>query len=254
MLDQILTVETFGFFLVFVRLGAGAMVLPGIGENYVYTRVRLGISLALTVVVYPLVRDALPALPATPSALVGAIVFEAMHGLFIGGVARMMMSAMHTAGAVIAFQSGLAYAQTLDPNQGTQSALVSTLMTMIAITLVFVSGLHYELLGALRDSYLLFPAGGVPPVAGFADLATRIIGGAFTVGVQIAAPFFVFGIAFYVGIGLLQRLIPQVQIFFIVMPLQVSIGLVLIAITLAGASTWFLDYFADITGELRAVR
>ncbi len=254
MLGQLLTAEVFGFLLVFARLGAGAMVLPGIGENYVLARARLGIALALTVVVYPLVHDQLPAAPASAPGMVAMIASEVLHGVFVGGIARLMMSAMHTAGAVIAFQSGLAYAQTLDPNQGTQSALVSTLMTLVGLLVVFTSGLHYELIGALRDSYLLFPAGAAPPVAGFAELATTIVAGAFKVGIQIAAPFFVFGIAFYTGIGLLQRLIPQVQIFFVAMPLQVTLGLVLIALTLAGAATWFLEYFAGIAVELRAVR
>ena len=253
MANQLLSAEIFGFMLVFVRLGAGAMVLPGIGENYVYARVRLGVALALTVVIYPLVRDGLPEAPESVPALVMLISFEALHGIFVGGVARLMMAAMHTAGAVIAFQSGLAYAQTLDPSQGTQSALLSTLMVLIGTLAIFASGLHYELIGALRDSYTLFPAGGVPPAAGFAELATRIVAGAFAVGVQIAAPFFVFAISFYVGVGLLQRLIPQVQIFFVVMPLQVMLGLTLIAITLAGATTWFLEYFAGIAVELRAV-
>lgn len=251
MLDQILSAEVYGFLLVFARLGAGAMVLPGIGENYVYARVRLGLALALTVVVYPLVRGDLPSAPEAPPLLVTTIGLEVLHGLFIGGVARLMMSAMHTAGAIIAFQTGLAYAQTFDPSQGTQSALVSTFMTLIGIVLVFVSGLHYELIGALRDSYALFPVGAAPPVAGFAELATRVVAASFAIGVQIAAPFFVFAIAFYVGIGLLQRLIPQVQIFFVAMPLQMTLGLMLIAITLAGAATWFLEYFGGVVVELR---
>jgi flagellar biosynthetic protein FliR len=253
-LADLLPAQIFAFLLVFARLGAAVMLLPGIGENFVYARVRLGLALALALLILPLVQPTLPALPASPAGLAVLIVGETIYGLFIGGAARLMMASLHVAGVVIAFQSGLAYAQTIDPSQGTQGALVSTFLTILGLVLIFVTGLHGLLLDGLRDSYVLFPAGSAPPLGDFAKLATDLAAAAFTLGLQIAAPFIVFGLAFNVGLGLLQRLMPQMQLFFVAMPLQVGLALALLMITLSGSMLWFLDHFETYAVRLTGLR
>ncbi len=250
-LSQLLSTEVFGFMLVFVRLGTAAMILPGFGENFVFARVRLGLAVALTVVIYPLVSQVLPAPPVNPGSLLVLIFGEFLHGLFIGGAARLMMGALHTAGTVISFQSGLSYAQTLDPTQGTQGALLSAFLTLLGIVLIFTTGLHLQLIGALYDSYELFPPGEALPIEDVTEFVRRIVSGAFKVGIQIAAPFFVFGLAFYVGLGLLQKLIPQVQLFFVALPLQMTLAILLFAVALSGMMVWFLDYFGETIATLR---
>jgi flagellar biosynthetic protein FliR len=147
--------------------------------------------------------------------------------------------------------SGLSFAQTMDPTQGSQGAIVSSFLSLLGIVLIFATGLHLQLIGALYDSYSLFPPGAPPPFEDFADLATRTIAGSFALGIQMAAPFIVFGLTFYVGLGILQRLIPQVQIFFISMPLQVTLALMLFAVALSGMMIWFLEYFATAVAQLR---
>lgn len=254
MLAALLPQTIFAFMLVFARLGAAMMVLPGIGENFVYARVRLGLALALSLLLLPLVQSTLPAMPGTPGQLAVLIVGETIYGLFIGGVARLTMTSLHVAGVVIAFQSGLAYAQSVDPTQGTQGALVGTLLTIIGLVLIFASGLHGVLLTALRDSYMLFPAGAPPPLGDLARLTTDLAASAFTLGLQIAAPFILYGIVFNVGLGLLQRLMPQMQLFFVAMPLQVGLALFLLMVTLTGSMLWFLENFEIQAARLTGVR
>lgn len=254
MLAALLPAEVFAFLLVFSRLGAAIMILPGIGENFVYARVRLGLALAITLLILPLVQSTLPPAPASPAALSVLLVGETIYGLFIGGVARLMMASLHVAGVVIAFQSGLAYAQTVDPSQGTQGALVGTLLTMIGLVLIFATGLHGLLLQGLRDSYILFPAGSAPPLGDFAKLATDLTAGAFTLGLQIAAPFILYGVVFNVCLGLLQRLMPQMQLFLVVMPMQVGLALFLLMITLSGSMLWFLEHFEIAASRLIGTR
>lgn len=250
MLAEILPGQVFAFMLVFARLGAAIMLLPGIGESFVYARVRLGLALAVSLLILPLVQPTLPAMPAAPAELAVLLVGETIYGVFIGGAARLMMASLHVAGVVIAFQSGLAYAQTVDPSQGTQGALVGTLLTMVGLVLIFATGLHGLLLQGLRDSYLLFPAGAAPPLGDFAKLATELAAGAFTLGLQIAAPFIVYGVVFNTGLGLLQRLMPHMQLFFVVMPLQVGLALLLLMVTLSGSMLWFLDHFEASAARL----
>jgi len=251
-LSQLLSGEVFGFFLVFARLGSAAMVMPGVGEVFVFARVRLGFALGLTVIVYPLVRAALPALPPTPAEILVLIFGEFVYGALVGGLGRIMLTALHSAGTVVSFLSGLSYAQTMDPTQGAQGAIVSSFMTLLGIVLIFLTGLHLHLIGALHDSYSLFPPGETPPFDDFARLATRTIAGSFALGLQMAAPFIVFGLTFYVGLGILQRLIPQVQIFFIAMPLQMTLAILLLSVALSGMMMWFLEFFSNSIADLRA--
>lgn len=250
-LGQLFSAEVFGFFLVFVRLGAAAMVMPGIGETFVFSRVRLGFALGLAAIVFPLVRASLPALPPTPAEILVLFFGEFVYGILVGGLGRLMLTALHSAGTVVSFLSGLSFAQTMDPTQGSQGAIVSSFMSLLGIVLIFATGLHLQLIGALHDSYSLFPPGAPPPFEDFAQLATRTIAGSFALGLQMAAPFIVFGLTFYVGLGLLQRLIPQVQIFFIAMPLQVTLAMMLFAVALSGMMILFLDYFGTAVAHLR---
>jgi flagellar biosynthetic protein FliR len=250
MLAQLLSGEVFAGMLVFARIGSAVMLLPGFGESYVLPRVRLAIALALSVVVYPLVRDVLPALPAAPLAMFTMLGGEIVVGLFLGGVARLVMSALHVAGTVISFLSGLSYAQTVDPTQGTQGALVSSLLSLAGLTIVFSSGVHLLLIGALGDSYVLFPAGAPPPFADFAQLAGEIVGGAFAIGVQIAAPFIIVGMIFYIGLGILQRLMPQLQLFFVAIPIQMVLAFFMLTVVLGATMMVFLDHFATTTNRL----
>ena len=243
MLGQMLPAEIFAFILVFSRIGSAVMLLPGIGENYVFSRIRLSLALALTLIMYPLVRDSLPVMPISAVALFVLIIGEVIIGLFIGGTSRLLISSLHVGGVVIAFQSSLAFAQTVDPNQGTQGAVLAALMTISGVVLIFVSGLHMLLFAGIRDSYELFPAGQPPPVSDFAQTAVELVSSSFKVGVQMAAPFIVYGLVFYIGLGVLQRLVPQVQLFFIAMPAQMLMAFLMITLVLSSSLIVFLNYF-----------
>lgn len=252
MLAQILPADVFSTAIVFVRLGAALMVIPGFAEIYVTPRVRLTLAAALTFVLVPLVLPGLPSLPETPIELAMIVLGEVAVGVFLGLAARLTLSALHVAGTLIAFQSSLAYAMTVDPTQGTQGALMATLLTLIGVVLIFVSDLHIMVLRAVVDSYELFRPGQLPPVGGFAEIAVRFVADAFRIGVQIAAPFVVYGLVFYIGMGLIARLMPQMQVFFIVMPLQILAAFLVLMITLAAIMMWFLDYFETGMAEFLA--
>jgi flagellar biosynthetic protein FliR len=245
MLGQILPAEIFAFMLVFSRIGAAVMLLPGIGENYVFPRIRLALALGLTLIMYPLVRDGLPIMPASALALAVLIFGEVIIGVFFGGAARLLMSCLHVAGVVISFQSSLAFAQTVDPNQGTQGAVVAALMAIIGVVLVFSTGLHMLLFAGIRDSYIMFPAGQAPPLDDFAQLVTHLVAASFNVGMQMAAPFIIYGLLFYIGLGILQRLIPNVQLFFIAVPAQMMMAFLMMTLVLSSSLMVFLDFFEE---------
>lgn len=240
----------FTFMLIFARVGTMAMVLPTLGERTVPGRIRLALALAFTLVMYPSLSSAFAALPPGLFAALGQVVVEVITGLFIGLSARLVMSATQVAGTVIAMQTGLGFAQNVDPSQGVQSALFASFMNVAALTLVVVADLHHLLIAAIYRSYAVFAPGTLVPVADFAQLALKTVAGSFSVAVQISAPFLVFGLIFYLGIGVLSRLMPQVQIFFLAMPVNILVGFILFMLLLSLIMTTFLNYFEATVSRL----
>ncbi len=240
----------FAFLLVFARLGAMTMSLPGFGHRAVPQRIRLILALGLALIFYPLLQGTLPPMPGNLRTLLLLLGGEVLLGLALGFGVRLIMTALTFAGSVIAFQMGLSFAQTVDPGEGTQGLIIGTFLSLLATVLIFAADLHHLLLAAMYDSYRLFRPGDWIPLGDFAAQAVTLLGGAFRVALQLAAPFLVFGLIFYLGVGILARLIPQIQIFFVAMPANILLGIVLFLLLLSTLMMWYLRYFGD---TLRAV-
>ena len=108
------------------------------------------------------------------------------------------------------------------------------------------------LFAGILDSYLIFPAGEAPPLDDFAQLAVHLVSSSFNVGLKMAAPFIVYGLLFYIGLGILQRLIPTVQLFFIAVPAQLTMAFLMITLVLSSSLMVFLDYFEENATNLIA--
>jgi len=243
--DSLLPENVFGFLLIFTRVAAILMVVPALGEPSVPARIRLAIALMTTLVLTPVVSANLPVLPESFLSTGLLIIGEVMIGLMIGGVARVILSALHVGGSVIAFQTGLAASQTFDPSQGVQAAIVASFLTLLGVVMIFATDSHLLILKAISNSYILFPPGHLPPVGDFAQLAIKEVSSSFALGIQISAPFIVYGLVFYIGLGLIARLMPQLQVFFIAMPLNIFLGFVLLLFLVSGIMMWFIQHFQD---------
>ncbi len=243
MLASLLPAEIFGYLLVFSRIGATMVVLPGFGETYVSPRIRLALALTITAVLTPALAARLPAIPAAPAALVLLLSGEILIGFFIGSVARVLLSALATGGAMLAFLSGFANALLFNPMLSDQGALPAVFLSVLGLLLIFVTDTHHLMLMALSDGYNLFAPGVLPAFGDFADTLARLLADSFRIGLQIAMPFLLFGIVFYTGMGLLARLMPQMPIFFVALPAQIMLGLFIMMVSFPAALLWFLNYY-----------
>lgn len=240
----------FLFMLIFARLGTMLMLMPALGETNVPGRIRLTLALSLTLVLYPIVSGRYAG--GVPEQMMGIIVLlagELLVGFFIGLATRLVMAAIQVAGTIMANQSGLAFAMAFDPAQGQQGVIFSNFLSILAITIIFVTDVHYLLVGALHDSFILFPPGEFMPVGDLAQNAVRTVGEAFSIGIRISSPFIVFGLVFYFGLGLLNRLMPQMQIFFIAMPANILMGIGLLMLLLATIMTWYMNHVQATLGQ-----
>jgi len=245
MLRELITGDLFSLIFVFARIGAAVMLLPGFGETFIAARVRLLLAVGITVVVTPVVSQFVPPTPAGPLGMFAAIGHELVIGLFLGAMARMMVAALHTAGVIIGFQTSLSNAQLFDPVNANQGSLMGSFLNVLGIFLIFATNLHHLMLMAVIDSYSLFVPGAAIPLGDFSDVASRILSKSFLLAMQIASPFIVMGMLFYLGMGLLARLMPQVQIFFIAIPVQLLLGFMVMAMTLSASMMWFLGTFQN---------
>ena len=130
MLEEILTLNIFAFILIFARVGTAFFILPGFAGAKVNMRARLGIALTISFLVTPGLAGQLPAMPGEPLNLFLLMAGEMLAGSVIAVVPLILLSAMHTAGTVIAFVSAMANSMSFDPISQQQTALVVALHTV----------------------------------------------------------------------------------------------------------------------------
>ena len=238
------------FFLVFSRVGAMVMLLPAIGDAGVPARVRLGLALAISFAMVPVVAHFYPPqVPQSAIALSVLLIQETVAGILIGGMSRLIMSALSVAGQLIATQTGLAFTQSIDPTFGEQGAIVGTFFSMLGVVLIFEANLHHLAIGAIVGSFKLLPPGAPLPTGDMAQEAINLTAGAFALGLQLAAPFIIFGFAVNAAIGLLARMVPQMQVFFIAMPINLLAGFFVLMLLIGSLMTVFLNYYGTEMGR-----
>ncbi|MGA9002022.1 MAG: flagellar biosynthetic protein FliR [Pseudolabrys sp.] len=238
------------FLLTFARVGAMVMLMPGVGELSVPARVRLTIALVLTTILLPAHQKAYAVDLKTFGPVMVLLFQELVIGAVLGLTARLAISALQVTGSVVAQQLGLGFVTAVDPTQNQQGLLVGNFLTVLGVTLVFATDLHHLAIAAMNDSYTIFHPGELPLMGDAAQHVTRIIATAFRIGIQLSAPFLVFGLLFNLGLGVLSRLMPQMQVFFIGLPLSILLGLLLLLLVIGAMMGTFVDYLQGVLADL----
>ncbi len=242
-LDKFLSGHVYAFLMIFSRLGSALMLVPGIGESFVNTRARLFLAFSISFLMLEPLLPRLPLPPESVSGLAGSIGYEVITGIFFGTLLRVLMSVLETAGMVITIQSGLSNAQIFNPALASQSPLPSAFLGLVGITMIFVTGMDHAIFRALVALYDVFPPNGDVMAGDMTQLLTQTFNKSFTLGIELAMPFFVIGLLMYVALGLMQKIMPQVQLFLMLVPVQIWGGLTLMGITFASIITIWLKYF-----------
>ena len=238
--------QVWGAALVFARLGAILMLLPGLGETYVPPRIRLSLALVITLVVWPIAAPVLPALPESVGGMAGWVIREVATGLMIGAILRAFMTALATAGEVVSLQTTLSFAQSTNPMQAQPGSTLSAFLTLLGVTLLFATNTHHLFLAGLAGSYELIAPVRPLITADFVELAVRTVADSFMLGIQLAAPVIVFAIIFNLASGLVGRVMPQFQVFFATAPLSILLGLSIFTLSLGVVGTIFIDRYRSL--------
>lgn len=245
LLEEFLSTGVFAFIIIFVRFGTAIMIMPGVGDSFVPGNIRLVIALALCLVMTPLMMPFMPNPLPGFATMLALITMEFITGLFIGTIARILMTALDTAGMMISMASGISNAQIFNPAMAVQGSLFGAFLSVMGVTLLFVTNMHHLMIHGLVESYHMFPIGGIPDTGSMAELITKAVSSAFMVGFQIAMPFIMISLMIYVGMGVLSRLMPQIQVFILAVPIQILLALLTMGLALSSIMLFWLSTFQD---------
>ena len=242
-LETFVTSLFFSYLIVFARLGSALIFMPAFGEVQIPIRARLSFALVMCAALLPItpIQAALPNDPLDVGLLLAA---EVTIGLWLGLTARILLSALQFAGFQAGQVSGLANA--FGPSFGSfeGATMVATLMLISAVALIFITDTHHMILRALLSSYVIFPPGELM-LEDMTDQILKAAGQSLYIGTAVAAPFFVMGVVLNLGMGLANRMMPQLPVFFVAAPLLIGAGLLILAVSMPTILDFYISQFRE---------
>ncbi|PSH61916.1 flagellar biosynthetic protein FliR [Phyllobacterium sophorae] len=216
-------------FLVFARVGACLLVMPGISSPRIPMQIRLFLALACSLMVVPLVLPQVaPAVKSAPLLLMRIVVVEIIIGGMIGVLARLYFWALQFMANAIAMATGYSGAPAGSIEAEEPQAAIASFITLSALCLFFISDLHLEVFRALLSSYSVIPVDGIFQPGTAMVNVTDTLSKAFLSTIRIAAPFIVFAVVVNIAVGLINKLTPSIPVYFISMPFVLAGGLMLL--------------------------
>jgi flagellar biosynthetic protein FliR len=244
-----LTSQVLAVGLVFARIGSALAFMPGFGERVIPLRFRLLVALVLSAALAP----ATPVDAVTidsPLLLVPLLAMEVTLGIWIGVTGRIVMSALQFVGYQIGLIAGLANAFAPETGAFQGSTMIADALMMAGVALIFASDLHHLVIAALLMSYDIFPLGQIMP-GDLAEQIVKAVGASFYIGFALTVPFHVMGLVLNLGMGLANRMMPALPVFFVATPVLVAAGLFVLIVAAPSILEGFLDRFAAWLGTMR---
>jgi len=243
MLPPIVTIpDIIAGLLVLTRVSSMMLFLPVLGNKLVPAQAKIGLIGIISLLIFPIVRTALPEIPASPLALSLMAGQELLIGGMLALMAQLIFASVQLAGQIMSYQMGMAIANVFDPSTSAQIAIVGQLAVVLAMLMWLATGAHHALLLALVDSFTLFPMGHPWSFSGWQGLSNATAD-MFTLGLRLSAPVLLLMLFAYAALGLLSRAVPQIQIFFVSFPITIGLGLLIFALSLPAFMSLLQDEF-----------
>ena len=247
------------FLLMLTRVSGIFIISPFFGSMNVPQTIRVGAAVAVSFAIFPVV-DGMGAVsaPATVIAFAISVIRELFIGWLIGFVAYVSFAAINMAGKMMDMQVGFSIVNVMDPTSGQQIPLIGSFLYNLGLIVFVVTNGHHVLISSLVESFRSVPLLAMNPDISIVEAVARFTIGIFTTGVQIAIPVTFAELMTNVGLGILARTMPQLNIFVVGVPMHVIVGLGVLSIVIP-FYVLFLDVlfnamYGNITIALRALR
>ncbi len=234
------------FFLVFIRTGSFLMCIPMLNGSSVPALFRLALTLAASLLLFPLLALPLPAAPAGLLPLAAAAAGEVLIGILAGLAIRLIFEGVQLAGEMAGYQMGLAIAEVLDPATEDQVAILSQFTSLLATVIFLVLNGHHWFIRTLVESYQMVPPAGFHASAAVLERLARMTAEMFIIGLKAGAPVIVALLLGTVAFGLVARAVPQMNIFVVSMPLNIGLGLVFFGLSLPHLAGYMGQLFGGV--------
>ena len=246
-----LSVNDFACFtLVLARIAGLFAAIPLFGGHRVPQTVKTAAILAMTLVLFPIVRDFIPKMPADAISLAVLVIRETLVGLTLSLLSQLIFAAVEFCGQLVGMQMGLSMASLFDPDAG-QTQVIAAFQNLLATLLFMTLGVHHVFIRAIVESYTLIPVGAWHMSGGLIHFLITAMSGLFVLGVKLAAPVMVSLLAAGVVLGIMARSFPQMNIFMISFPLNIGLGLVALGFSILAFSQTLTDAFGALPMQIR---
>jgi flagellar biosynthetic protein FliR len=237
-----------GVFIVFCRVGACLMVSPGFSSQQIPVQVRLFAALGLALSVAPMALGGVETarFDDAPVAVLQAVARESLIGGAMGLFGRLVFAGLETLAVAMATMLGMANPFGIEVEPGEVLPPLASLITLSATALIFVTDLHWETLRGLVDSYTVLPIGTPFDPQFILRHIGDVISEAFRIALRVSSPFVIYAIIVNVAISIVNRLSPQIAIYFIATPFVILGGLLLLYVSIGPMLEAFMRSFSAI--------
>lgn len=235
----------FQLMLIIFRLAGAFAFLPAISDKMILSRIKIALIVLISLILMPMLHEFLPSCPKSAIKIIWYIVKEAFIGILLGLSAKLIFLSLQVVGAILSMQSGLSAATIFDPSQKAQISIIANFMLMFASMAIFASDTHLYFLEAIISSYDIFPTLENYSVADTSNLIIRIISAHFKIAFKLASPFIIVSIAILVGNGMLSRLMPSFQVFFVMTPVQILVLMIILYVIFPDTLQIIINHIQD---------
>jgi len=234
-------------FLAFCRMGGCIMVMPGFGSARIPMQIRLFTAVAVSMAILPILWDSIYPKVSSPGATYVALIFtESLIGIVYGLIARLYTLSMQFAGTVLTMSIGFTAPGGHDVIEDTSDNQMINLLTLSGLLLLFMMDFHHVVFKALVDSYAATPVGGIIDSQKMLITLTDTLRASTMIMLRLASPFLIYGLMFNVAVGLVNKLAPQIPVYFISTPFLLVGGIFLLYLSIAALIRQYVDGFMPI--------
>lgn len=220
------------FLLILLRVSAVLAAAPIFGHRSFLARAKLGLSMMVTLIVFPLVIDQGFEPPVGIWPYVFMMVREVIMGLILGFAVLLVFVSIQFAGQLAGLQMGFGIVNVIDPQSSDQISIIGQFLNILAILMVLTLNGHHMILNGLVHSFQIVPLGGVEFNAPVVEKLVGLTAEVFVVAVKISAPIMMALFLVSVAMGVLARTVPQMNVFIVGFPVQIAVGLSALMISL----------------------
>lgn len=218
--------------VILARMAAMIGALPIFTSSQAATRLRLGLAITISLLLFPILDISLTEQQTTTIGLGLVVVQEALLGLLMGFVIQLLFFAVQFGGTIVGYQMGFAAANILDPQHQQQIPLLSQFQNVFAILLFLALDVHHMLIRVMVHSYELLPPGAFDFSGGAIPFVMELTGEMFVLGLQIIAPVMVALMLSMFILGIMSRVFSQLQVFLLSFPINIGMALIIIGLSM----------------------